>query len=79
MERTRAANVRIVQPPEPPAHGSSLRTLVAAAGLVFGVVAACATLVIKIATRQIFLTIRDAERALDLPVVVSVTDRPRRP
>jgi uncharacterized protein involved in exopolysaccharide biosynthesis len=75
LERSRAANVRIVQPPEPPAHGASLRTLIAAAGIVMGVVAACATLVLKVATGQIFVTIRDAERALDLPVLVAITNR----
>jgi uncharacterized protein involved in exopolysaccharide biosynthesis len=78
LDRSRAANVRIVQPPEPPAHGASLRTLEAAAGIVLGIVAACATLVLKIATRQIFVTVRDAEQALDLPVLVTIANRPAR-
>jgi uncharacterized protein involved in exopolysaccharide biosynthesis len=78
LERSRSANIRIVQPPEPPGHGTSLRMLIAVAGVVLGIVASVAMLVLLVTLRQVFVTVRDAELALDLPVLVSVPLRSRR-
>jgi uncharacterized protein involved in exopolysaccharide biosynthesis len=75
LDRSRAANIRIVQSPEPPAQGVSLRRLITAAGFLLGLVAATAVLVLGEAVRQSFVTIRDAELGLDLPVLIAVTDR----
>ena len=77
LERSRAANIRIIQSPQPPGHGISLRPLIAIVGVVLGIISAVATLVVLVALRQVFVTFRDVETALDLPVLVAVPLRTR--
>jgi len=83
LSRTRAANVRVVQPPEPPPRGRSPRPLLLAGGVLLGLIAVAATLALLTVLRQVFVTVEDAERALDLPVLLAVPMReagaPRRP
>lgn len=83
LSRTRAANVRVVQPPEPPPRGQSPRKLLLAGGVLLGLIAATAVLALLTALRQVFVTVEDAERSLDLPVLLAVPMRepgaPRRP
>jgi len=72
LERGRVANVRIVQPAVAPQQGSSPGTIIAAAGFVLGILAAFVVVVLLTALQQVFVTIRDAETNLDLPVLLAV-------
>jgi len=72
LERGRVANVRIVQPAVPPQNGSSPGMIIAVAGFVLGGLAAFVTVVLLTTLQQVFVTIRDAETHLDLPVVLAV-------
>lgn len=74
-ERSRAANVRVVQPPEIPAASRSLRVILAAAGIVVGLIAAVAALAVSNALKQVFVTVRDASVSLELPVLLAVPRR----
>ena len=72
LAHNRIANVRVVQQPEPPPTGRSLRLLLLAAGVLVGAAAAAAALAILNAMRQVFISVHDAERSLDLPVLLAV-------
>jgi uncharacterized protein involved in exopolysaccharide biosynthesis len=74
-ERGRTANVRVVQPPERPAVGVSLRRVLVGGGIAVGLLAALAALALANACRRVFVTTRDLTVALDLPVLVAI-DRP---
>ena len=78
LERTREANVRVVQEAEPPPTGTSLRKLILLAGVVLGLAAAAATVMILSATRQVLIDPTDAERRMRLPVLAGVLERQRR-
>jgi uncharacterized protein involved in exopolysaccharide biosynthesis len=71
-ERSRAANIRVVQPPERPAVGRNLSTILVAAGVVVGFGAAVAALAVSYALRQVFVSVRDVTVTLELPVLVGV-------
>ncbi len=75
---SRAANIRVVQPPESSNARLNLRIVLPAAGVVLGAVAAVAMMVLLNALRQVFITSRDVNLALDLPVLASVERRSRR-
>jgi len=72
VERGRTANVRVVQPPVPPAVGVNLRRVLIAGGLVVGLLAALAVLAVAHAFKRVFVTVRDVKVALDLPVLVAI-------
>jgi uncharacterized protein involved in exopolysaccharide biosynthesis len=72
VERAGAANVRVVQPPDAPIAGRNQRSLLMAGGVVLGVLAAIAVFAMLNATRQVFVSVRDVERQLDLPVLLAV-------
>ena len=72
VERAGAANVRVVQPPDAPLTGKNPRMVVLAGGIVLGVLAAIAVFTLLNATRQVFVSVRDVERQLDLPVLLAV-------
>ncbi len=74
LRQQRDANVRIVEPAEPPVNGKSNRLLMLAAGIALGLVAAIATLIILLTLQQVAVTVRDAERAMELPVLVAVAE-----
>ena len=72
VERAGAANVRVVQPPDAPLAGRNHGTLVMSGGVVLGVLCAIAVFALLNATRQVFISVRDVERQLDLPVLLAV-------
>ncbi len=76
-ERSRTANIRVVQPPERPAVGTSLRKILVAGGILVGALAALTALAVANALKQVFVTPRDVTVGLDLPVVLTVPG-PRR-
>jgi uncharacterized protein involved in exopolysaccharide biosynthesis len=77
-ERGRAANIRVVQPPEATGAPLDIRKLLVAGGVVVGLAAALAVMALLNALRQVFVTPRDVSLALDLPVLAAVTKRGRR-
>ncbi len=81
LERAGAANVRVVQPPDAPLAGRNQRVVLMAGGVVLGVLCAVAVFALLNATRQVFISVRDVERLLDLPVLLAVPAMagPRRP
>ncbi len=72
VERAGAANVRVVQPADAPLTGKNPRMVVLLAGVALGVLAAVAVFALLNATRQVFVSVRDVERQLDLPVLLAV-------
>ena len=55
-ERSRAANIRVVQPPERPSVGRNLANVLAVAGVAVGLVAAVAALAVSNALKTTFVT-----------------------
>ena len=72
LERSQEANVRVVQEAQPPPNGTSTRMLIVLAGLVMGVVCAISSLLVLSGTRQVVIDAADAERRLQLPVLITV-------
>jgi uncharacterized protein involved in exopolysaccharide biosynthesis len=71
-ERSRAANIRVVQPPEVPAAGRNLGVILVAAGVAVGLIASVAALAVANALKQVFVSVRDASVGMELPVLISV-------
>lgn len=81
-ERSRAANIRVVQPPEAPTAGTSPRKLLLLGGVLLGLAASVATLAVLNAFNRVFVSVRDASVGLELPVLAAVPlqgTRGRRP
>ncbi len=72
IERAAGANVRVVQPPDAPLTGRNQRSLLFAGGVVLGGLSAVAVFALLNATRQVFVSVHDVERQLDLPVLLAV-------
>lgn len=72
LERAQGANVRVVQPPEIPLVGTSQRKVFLGIGLLLGLICAGATLAVRNALRQVFISVHDVERVLGLPVLAAV-------
>ena len=72
LERAGAANVRVVQPPDAPLTGRNQGSLLMIGGVALGVLSAIAAFALLNATRQVFISVRDVERQLDLPVLLAV-------
>ncbi len=72
LERAGAANVRVVQPPDAPLTGRNQGPMLMVGGVVLGVLSAAAAFTLLNATRQVFISVRDVERQLDLPVLLAV-------
>ena len=70
-----SANIRVVQPPETPLHGTSLRLPLLVLGIFSGGIVGGAVLALCVTTQKIFITVRDVESMLGLPVLAAVTDR----
>ena len=82
LERAGGANVRVVQPADAPLAGRNQRLVLFAGGGVMGVLCAAAVFALLNATRQVFVSVHDVERQLDLPVLLAVpiaSSRRRRP
>ncbi len=79
LERASGANVRVVQPPDAPLAGRNPGLLIEFAGFVLGGFCALAVFALLNATRQVFVSVRDVERQLDLPVLLAVPLATRRP
>jgi uncharacterized protein involved in exopolysaccharide biosynthesis len=73
-ERNRAANIRVIQPPERPAVGHSLRGILIAGGGLVGLIAAAAALTTCNALKKTFISTRDAGAGLELQVLAAVPD-----
>lgn len=71
-EHSRDANIRLVQPPEPPAVGRNLATILVIAGIAVGIGTAIASLAVTMALKQVFVSARDVNVMLELPVLVSI-------
>ncbi|MBB2187598.1 GumC family protein [Gluconacetobacter liquefaciens] len=67
-----SANIRVVHPPNASMHGSTLRLPILATGLLLGMIAAVGTLAFLVSTQKIFVTVRDVEHGLHLPVLLSI-------
>ncbi len=78
LERASGANVRVVQPPDAPLAGRNPSQILYAGGIVLGIFAALAVFTLLNATRQVFVSVRDVERQLDLPVLLAVPFSARR-
>lgn len=72
LERAGAANVRVVQPPDAPLAGRNQGMVLMAGGVVLGLLSATAVFALLNATRQVFVSVHDVERQLDLPVLLAV-------
>ncbi len=78
LERESGTNVRVVQPADAPLAGRNPAPILYAAGVVLGTLAALAAFTLLNVTRQIFITGRDVEQRLGLPVLLSVSAVTRR-
>ena len=78
LERASGANVRVVQPPDAPLAGRNPGSVLILAGIVLGAICAVAAFALLNATRQVFVSVHDVERQLDLPVLLAIPVRVRR-
>ena len=72
LDRSQAANIRIIDKAVPPTEGRRLQPLIIMVGVVAGVVTALAAALFREFTRTTFVTPQAVERALGLPVLVLV-------
>lgn len=72
FDKNKTANVRIIASAEPPSEGRNLRLPILAASIFVGFLSALATAFVTAQMRQTFLTPEDTERALGLPVLLTV-------
>jgi uncharacterized protein involved in exopolysaccharide biosynthesis len=75
MERSKSANVRVIETAEPPSVGSGTRRLVVAMGLAIGLIAAIAMIFLLDATREMLITPEAVSRQLRLPVLISIAHK----
>ncbi len=68
-ESTRLARVRVIQPAATPQSPRATRPMIVAAGLVLGLLAACADMLIRFVRRPVVLTGEGLETASGLPVL----------
>ena len=72
LERASGDNVRVVQPPDAPLAGRNPASILYLAGIALGAFSAVAVFTFLNATRQVFISVHDVERQLDLPVLLAV-------
>ena len=77
-ERSRAANIRVIQAPEALPSSLSMKKALIGGGVAVGLMAAVAAMALGNALRHVFVTARDASLAMDLPVLATVDNRRRR-
>ena len=68
------ANVRVIQSADPPAKGHSGRLIIIGAGVVAGLFAALAVVILSLAFSEVMVTPSDVEQKLDLPIILAVPD-----
>lgn len=68
-------NVRIVHPAEAPPNGVSLRLPIFVFSIIVGIVLSAALLALRISMQSIFITVKDVENSLGLPVLAAVPDK----
>jgi uncharacterized protein involved in exopolysaccharide biosynthesis len=78
LERAGGANVRVVQPPDASPFGSNKRNVLMAAGVMLGLLSMAAAFTLLNATKQVFVSVHDAERVLGLQVLAAVPNVVRR-
>ncbi|CAN5151450.1 hypothetical protein BH10PSE4_BH10PSE4_06900 [soil metagenome] len=66
------ANVRVIQAADPPVKGKSGRLILLIAGLLAGVAAAAAVILVSAAFSDVMVTPRDVEQKLDVPIILAV-------
>lgn len=72
LAQVASTNIRVVHPPNASMHGTTLRLPIMATGLMFGMIAAVGVLAFRVSTQKIFVTVRDVELGLHLPVLLSI-------
>jgi succinoglycan biosynthesis transport protein ExoP len=68
------ANVRVIQSADPPAKGHSGRLVIVGAGVVAGLFAALAVVILSLAFSEVMVSPSDVEQKLDLPIILAVPD-----
>ena len=80
-ERSKAANVRVIEEATPPSVGSATRRVVVGIGMLLAAAASVVVLLLLDATRDVLITPEAVSRSLRLPVLISIAHRnppPRR-
>lgn len=77
LDRRQSANIRIIERATPPTEGRNLQPLIILGGIFFGVLAALFVGLVREFSRATMVTPESVERALGLPVLVSVPVRSR--
>ncbi len=72
LDRQKSANVRVIENAQIPRQGSSLRKAVVVLALLGGLVIALVLAFLKDFFREVLISPEDAERSLELPVLVAV-------
>lgn len=68
-------NIRIVHPSEASPNGVSLRLPIFVLSIVVGILSAAALLALRISTQRIFITVKDVENTLGLPVLAAIPNK----
>jgi len=68
------ANVRVIQSADAPAKGHSGRLVIIAVGVVAGLFAALAVVILSLAFSEVMVSPGDVEQKLDLPIILAVPD-----
>jgi hypothetical protein len=68
------ANVRVIQSADPPAKGHSGRLIILGAGIIAGLFAALAVVILSLAFSEVMVAPSDVEQKLDLPIILAVPD-----
>lgn len=77
LDRRQSANIRIIERATPPTEGRNLQPLIILGGIFFGILAALFVGLVREFSRATMVTPESVERALGLPVLVSVPVRSR--
>jgi uncharacterized protein involved in exopolysaccharide biosynthesis len=75
LRRSTRTTVRVIQPPEQPIVGVSLRFRILVASLIVGLMGAIAVVVLQASLRQGFLDPEHVEKRMGVPVLVAVADK----
>ena len=68
------ANVRVIQSADAPAKGHSGRLVIIGVGVVAGLFAALAVVILSLAFSEVMVSPGDVEQKLDLPIILAVPD-----